>query len=492
MRENLPVFIVFAPFLGALLCPLFSAFSRNLSRWITAGFTAVSLIFSVLLLLQIMEKGEAAYWFGGWKPPYGIEFSVDSLSGVILVLIGVIGLMTIIYGMPFLAKEKREVNAGYYAALSLLISGLLGTTATGDVFNLYVFLEITSLAGYVLIAMGGGRGVISAFRYLLLGTIGASFYLLGIAFIYGETGTLNMVDMSGLVGPILTSGTTMIAMLFILLGFGLKMALFPLHGWQPEAHTNAHPGADPIIAGLMVKIPAYVMIRFFYYVFDANAMHVSRMIVLMGIMAAVGVIYGSLKAVVQKDIRRMLAYSSIGQIGYIGIGISLGNYYGLIGAVLHIINHALMKSALFFGSGALKYKYGIVKLEKIGQVYRNMPKTMAVMVICALSMIGIPPTAGFFSKWYLGLGALEAGAPIYIAVMIVSSLLNAIYFFRFFEKLFMEKPAEKEEKHPETKGELPWTMVFPLIFCGTAILLLGFGNTWFVDVLSSVIQEVSG
>lgn len=492
MKENLPVFVVFAPFLGAVLCPLFSAVSRNVSRWITAVFAGASLVFSIMLLLRVMETEKAVYWFGGWKPPYGIEFSVDSLSAVILILICVIGLLTILYGMPFLASETREVNAGYYAALSLLISGLLGTTATGDVFNLYVFLEITSLAGYVLIAMGGSRGVISAFRYLLLGTIGASFYLLGIAFIYGETGTLNMLDMSGLVGPILTSGTTMIAMLFILLGFGLKMALFPLHGWQPEAHTNAHPGADPIIAGLMVKIPAYVMIRFFYYVFDANAMHVSRMIVLMGVMAAVGVIYGSLKAVVQKDIRRMLAYSSIGQIGYIGIGISLGNYYGLIGAVLHMINHALMKSALFFGSGALKYKYGIVKLEHIGQIYRKMPKTMAVMVLCALSMVGIPPTAGFFSKWYLGLGALAEGAPVYIAVIIISSLLNAVYFFRFFEKLFMEPPAEKADKHPENKGELPWTMVLPLLFCGIAVLLLGLGNTWFVGVLSSVIQGVSG
>ena len=491
MNENLPALIVFSPFFAALVCPFLMLLSKELGRWVTTLFTAVSLVLSVYQLLVIAKTGEATYWFGNWVPPYGIELAVDSLSAVIIILICVMGVLTMMYGMPFMDRDTKRTNAGYYSALSLLVSGLLGTTATGDVFNLYVFLEITSLSGYVLIAMGEGRGVISAFRYLLMGTVGVSFFLLGIAFIYGETGTLNMVDMAGLVGPILSSGTTMLAMVFILLGFGIKMALFPLHGWQPEAHTNAHPGADPIIAGLMVKIPAYVMIKFFYYVFDANRSQVEQLIVLIGFMGSAGVIYGSVKAIQQKDVRRMLAYSSIGQIGYIGIGIAIGNYYGLIGAVLHLINHSMMKSALFFASGALKYKYGIVDLNRIGQIYRKMPKTMAVMVISALSMVGLPPTAGFFSKWYLALGAAENGTYIYIALIVVSSLLNAVYFFRFFEYLFMEKPSEKKEKHPQQRGELPVKMLIPLLFCGFAILLLGVFNRFFVDILSSVIMEVA-
>lgn len=192
--------------------------------------------------------------------------------------------------------------------------------------------------------MGGDKGVTSAFRYLLIGTIGASFYLLGVAFIYGETGTLNMYDMSGLVGPVLNSGTTMVAMVFFILGFGIKMALFPLHGWQPAAYSEAHPGAAPLIAGVMGKVPAYAMLRFFYFVFDANRDSVSRFLVIVGVMASLGMIYGSVKAIQQKDLRRMLAYSSIAQIGYVGIGIAIGNFYGLLGAVLHIINHSFMKS----------------------------------------------------------------------------------------------------------------------------------------------------
>lgn len=491
MREQLPAIIVFSPFFAALLCPFCAALSKKLAQFTAAFFTGISLVLSIVMLFLIDKQGEAVYWFGGWVPPYGIEFSVDSLSAVILVLICTIGFLTMIYGIPFMKNESRQNCAGYYAVLSLLVCGLLGNTATADVFNLYVFLEITSLSGYVLIAMGGSRGVISAFRYLLIGTIGASFYLLGVAFIYGETGTLNMQDMAGLVGPVLSSGTTMVAMLFILLGFGMKMALFPLHGWQPEAHTNAHAGADPIIAGLMVKIPAYVMIRFFYYVFDANAEHVEDMLFIVAIMSCAGILYGSLKAVSQTDIRRMLAYSSLGMMGYIGMGIALGNYYGLIGAVLHIINHSIMKSALFFGSGALKYRYGLVKLSDLGQLYRRMPKTMAVMVICALSMVGIPPTAGFFSKWYLALAAVDRGFYICIGILIVSSLLNAVYFFRFFEKLFMGPEKEKTEKHPEEERELPVSMLIPLIVCGILVLVLGFGNTWFIDVLSSAISEVA-
>ncbi|MBR5315415.1 MAG: monovalent cation/H+ antiporter subunit D family protein [Firmicutes bacterium] len=490
MIQHLPALIVFTPFFAALLCPLLSAKSKTVGRWFVTMCTGVSLVLSILQIAMIVKEGKAAYWFGGWVPPYGIEFAVDSLSAVIMILICVIGFLTMLYGMPFMKDDTKERLSGYYAILSLLVSGLLGMTATGDVFNLYVFLEITSLSGYVLIAMGGDKGIISAFRYLLLGTIGASFYLLGVAFIYGETGTLNMVDMSGLVGPVLSSGTTMIAMIFILLGFGIKMALFPLHGWQPEAHTNAHPGADPIIAGLMVKIPAYVLIRFFFFVFDVHVDHVRYLLVLMGVMASVGIIYGSIRAIAQKDIRKMLAYSSVGQLGYIGLGIAMGNYYGLIGAVLHIINHSFMKSALFFGSGALKYRYGLVELDRLGQIYKKMPKTMAVMIICALSMIGIPPTAGFFSKWYLALGAVEGNNFIFVAVLIASSLLNAVYFFRFFEKIFMGKDVECIEKHPEETRELPWHMMLPLVICGIGILALGFFNTAFVDVLSSVMMGV--
>ncbi|MGN0659940.1 MAG: complex I subunit 5 family protein [Emergencia sp.] len=491
MLDNLPVLVVLCPLLGALFCPLVSWFDKKAGRWTVTLFAGASLVLSVIQLYRITTEGEIHYWFGGWQPPLGIEFSLDSLNGVILVLISFMGFLSTLYSMPFQENIRGFKSAGYYTVLSLLITGLLGMTSTGDVFNLYVFLEITSLSGYTLIAMGGDKGVLSAFRYLLIGTIGASFYLLGIAFLYGETGTLNMYDMSGLVGPVLSSGTTMVAMVFFVLGFGIKMALFPLHGWQPAAYSEAHPGAAPMIAGVMGKVPAYAMLRFFYFVFNANSETVSGFLVIVGIMASMGMIYGSMKAIQQKDLRRMLAYSSIAQIGYVGIGIAIGNLYGLLGAVLHIINHSFMKSGLFFCIGGIRYKYGVTSLNRIGQIYRKMPKTAVVIVVSALSMVGIPPTAGFFSKWYLALGAAQAGSYIYVAVLVVSSLLNAVYFFSLLEHIFMDEDPQTELQHPEKTRELPFTMMLPIILCGIGIIVLGVCNTWFVDLLTTTIMGVA-
>lgn len=502
MMENIPVLIIFCPLMGALLCPIISYFSRRAGRWTVAVLITASFVMSVIQLKRITQNGAVHYWFGNWEPPYGIEFSLDSLNGVILVLISLMGLLSCIYSMPFYKGQSRFKSAGYFSILSLLITGLMGMTSTGDVFNLYVFLEITSLSGYALIAMGGDKGVTSAFRYLLIGTIGASFYLLGVAFIYGETGTLNMYDMSGLVGPVLTSGTTLVAMMFFVLGFGIKMALFPLHGWQPAAYTNSHPGAAPMIAGVMGKIPAYAMLRFFYYVFDANYGSVSSFLIVVGIMASLGMIYGSVKAIRQKDLRTMLAYSSIAQMGYIGIGIAIGNLYGLLGAVMHIINHSFMKGGLFFCAGAIRWKYGVTAMDRMGQIYRRMPKTAAVIVVAALSMIGIPPTAGFFSKWYLALGAAQSEAYIYIGVLVASSLLNAIYFFRLLEHIFMDQDVLEENSGAGSfdaskpgagvmAGELPWQMMVPILVCGVGILVLGLANTWFVKLLTGVIMGVA-
>ena len=489
--ENLPVLIVLCPLFGALICPMISYVSRITGRVVVALMIFCSLVMSVMQLQQVMEVGKIRYWMGNWEPPYGIEFVIDPLNAVILVLITLMGFLSVLFGVPFQQGKSRFKNAGYFSILSLLVTGLLGMTSTGDIFNLYVFLEITSLSGYALIAMGGDKGIVSAFRYLLIGTIGASFYLLGVAFLYGETGTLNMDDMSGLVGPMLSSGTTLVAMIFFVVGFGIKMALFPLHGWQPAAYTNSHPGAAPLIAGVMGKVPAYAMFRFFYFVFDTHNDHVHAFLLIVGIMASCGMIYGSWKAIQQKDLRKMLAYSSIAQMGYVGVGMAIGNVYGIIGAVLHIINHSFMKGGLFFCAGAIQYKYGVTGLDHLGQLYRKMPKTVIVMVLAALSMIGIPPTAGFFSKWYLALGAVEAGYFHYVAVLVISSLLNAVYFFRLLEHIFMDEADETVEELHQTKFEVSWMHLIPIVVCGIGILVLGFANTWFVSLLTELIKGVA-
>ena len=498
IAQHLPVLIILFPLCATLLCPLISHFSPDWGKRSVISALFLSVVCAVWQLVIVVSSGETIHYFlGGWKPPIGIEFAVDNVNAVIILLVAVISWTTSLFSSPFEKKERTRslYSAGYYSMLAFLAVGLLGMSTTGDAFNLYVFMEITAISGYGLIAVGEEKGPIASFRYLMTGTIGASMYLLGVGFLYASTGTLNMADLADKMPQLTDSPLIIIAVACLIVGFGIKMALFPLHGWQPAAHSYAHPGADPMIAGIMIKIPAYAMLRFFYCIFIEDSKVMQLFFAALGVMAVLGVHFGSLKALRYDTYNKILAYSSIGQVGYIAMGFAIGNVYGLIGAVLHIVSHAFMKAGLFYTSGALKYRYGIHETTYLGQVYRKMPVTSLTMVVCALSMIGLPPFAGFFSKWYLALGAIQKGQYTFVAVLILSSLLGAIYFFRIIEKLFMEREKISDEENnmrTEKKGkELPWQMLVPLIVVVAAVILIGLFNAYIAgDVLKPVITEV--
>jgi multicomponent Na+:H+ antiporter subunit D len=285
---------------------------------------------------------------------------------------------------------------------------------------------------------------------------------------------------------------------------GIKMALFPLHGWLPDAYTYAPPAVIPFISGAMTKVMVYVLLRYCYFIFGAINGVLPAVLEVLGWLAAAGIILASVMAIAQTDFRRMLAYSSVAQIGYIVLGIAIANYYGLIGAVLHILNHAVMKSCLFLVAGGVKWKTGEHDIAKYAEMSRSMPVTMGAFLLGALSMIGIPPTAGFFSKWYLILGALDNQQWIYIAVIIVSSLLNAVYFFRVIEQAYLRKADVNEKADADKKidgkekadesgseqitaaksePELPYVMLVPIVVLGAGILLLGIWNSAIVNDL---------
>ena len=493
--RHLPVLIIVVPLASALLCPVIGHFSKNSCKRTVISALFIAVILSAIQLIQVIKAGEPIHYFlGGWAPPIGIEFVVDGLNGVIILLIAIVSWLTALYSSPIeLLERKNQVRSvGFYVILCLLSVGLMGMTSTGDAFNLYVFMEIVSLASYGLIAIGDNKAPVAAFRYLMMGTIGASMYLLGIGFLYASTGTLNMADMARLMPDLISSPLIIMAAAFIIFGFGIKMALFPLHDWQPAAYSNAHSGAAPLIAGVGFKVPAYAMLRFLFCIFDETSPIIETFLDIIGIMAVLGIIYGSVKALQHTTYNKILAYSSIGQVGYIAMGFAIGNYYGIIGAVLHIISHTFMKAGLFYASGVLKYKYNIKDINDFGQIYRENPITGLSLVICALSMIGLPPFAGFFSKWYLALGAIQSGHYFYVAVLILSSLLGAIYFFRIIEKIFMEEKTSKENGNVNTKVlELPWQMILPLLVCAVAIIAIGLGNSFIVNnILSTTVMEV--
>ena len=484
MSQHFPVLIVLLPLTAALLSPFFSYFHKQMGKWVAVASLFGAFLCSVGLLMQTVQDGGQAvhYWMGNWAPPLGIEFVIDPVNAIIVTMITFLAMMTAIFSTPFLKKSNWLYMRGYYTLMALLCVGLSGMTLTGDVFNLYVYLEIASLSGYGLIALGGNKGTLAAFRYLLIGTIAASLYLLGIGFLYAMTGSLNMADLSGLLQGQMDSPLIAVAVALFIAAFGIKAALFPFHGWQPDAYTYSHPGAAPLISGAMSKVPAYAMLRFFFYLFGAQHLFVQHGLTVIGVLGAMGIILGSVMAIAQDDFRRMLAYSSVAQIGYIAVGLAIGSVYGLIGAILHVVNHAFMKGSLFMVIGGIQYRFGEFRISQLGQIHKKMPLTVVTLCIAALGMIGIPPTGGFFSKWYIMLGAMTTQQYIYVAVLVISSLLNAVYFFRVMENVFVNKdPQLKEVNPPAGKLELPLQMLIPIVVMGLGILVLGFCNASIVD-----------
>lgn len=470
------VFIVLLPLSASLLCLALSRLHRTLGAGIVQLSLLGAFISSLASMREVLAEGGKTlhYWMGNWQPPVGIEFAVDPLNTMVLCMITFIALVVSFYSRPFLQKEDWLHYGGYYTLYGLLTVGLCGMTVTGDVFNMYVYLEIMSLSGYGLIALGGRKSMLAAFRYLLVGTIGASLYLIGVGYVYAMTGSLNMADIGQRIQPFVHTPLFAFALACFLIAFGIKMALFPLHGWQPDAYTYSHPGAAGFISGCMSKVPAYAMLRFFFYVFGVHNSVMDALLDVLGLMGICGILIGSVMALAQYDFRRMLAYSSVAQLGYIAVGMAMGNVYGFIGAVLHLINHAFMKCCLFLVVGGIAYRFGEVNLYRLGGLNRKMPLSSVAVALAVLSMVGIPPTCGFFSKWYLMLGAYEGQQYIYIAVLVVSSLLNAIYYFRIIEQMFVQREASLPElREAETGLGLPVSMLVPITVTGLGILLLG-------------------
>lgn len=477
MTAHLPVFIVVVPLLAAILLPLLAFVSARLARSTALVVLAVDALCAGVALSRVLGQGAWHYRLGGWEPPWGIEYVIDPLSGALATLIAVMGFLAAIYATSHVAGWAAPRVGIFYSLFVLLVAGLQGIVVTGDIFNLYVFLEISSLAAYALLAAGGIRSTIATFRYLIIGTIAATFYLLGVGYLYAITGTLNMADLSTKVPMIVHSNAFVVAVAFLAIGLAIKAALFPLHGWLPDAYTYAPGAVSGFIASVMSKVSAYALFRILYFVLKTEGA-AGQAISLLNWTALVAILAGSLLAMAQQDIRRMLAYSSVGQMGYIVLGITLGTPAALTGALLHVLNHAVMKGCLFLAAGGVQWRTGRCNIQELVGISRRMPLTMTAFAIAALSMIGLPPTAGFFSKWYLINGALDAGNMVAVVVLVASSLLSVVYFFRVFEVAFLQRPVDTEPAVEEVslQQELPAPMLAPVLILATAILVLGFLN----------------
>ena len=472
ITDHLPILTVVIPLMAGILTPMIGWIDRKLCwYWVMLTMFAVLLMTSSNLY-TVITSGTIHYQLGGWAPPVGIEYVIDLLNGFVCLIIAFIGLMVGIYSIESVTKELPNKIIPFYSIFLLLVTGLMGMTITGDIFNFYVFLEISSLTAYALIAMGDrGDGVVASFNYLIMGTVAASFILLGIGYLYAVTGSLNIADMQNLLPSIYDNKVVLAALAFFMVGFSIKVGLFPLHAWLPDAYTHAPSAASALIAGLMTKVGAYAMIRFMFSVFTPEfVIDITRMAEILTWAAALAILVGSVLAIAQSDIKRMLAYSSISQIGYILLGVGLANVIGMQGGLLHILNHSLMKCALFLVAGAIFYRTGIRNLHQFQGLGKKMPVTTTVFLIAGLSMIGVPGTVGFTSKWYLALGSIEAGQWIFVVVILISSLLNIVYFWRVFDNIWFGHPHEVEHIK---RDEAPLSMLIPMVIL--AVLCIFFG-----------------
>lgn len=439
MADHLPILQVIVPLMMAPVAAL--ARRRGLAWFLAVLATWASLGIAVLLLLRVLEGGTIIYSLGGWAAPWGIEYRVDMVSAYVLVVVATIGAVVTPYALLSVRREIGVKQAPLlYSAMLLCLAGLLGITITGDVFNLFVFLEISSISAYALIAMGPDRRALhAAYKYLVMGSIGATFIVIGIGMLYMMTGTLNMVDLARLL-PTVSSRTISVAFAFFAVGISLKLALFPLHQWLPDAYTYAPSAVTAFLASTATKVAVYVLLRVFFTVFGLTfAFETMTLHWMLLPLALIAVISASLTAVYQENVKRLLAYSSVAQIGYMILGVSLATVTGLTAGILHLFNHALIKATLFMAVGAVMYRVGSVRTEAMRGLGKRMPWTMAAFVAGGLSLIGVPLTVGFVSKWFLVLGAIEKGLWPVALLILLGSLLAVVYIWKVVEAAYFRE-----------------------------------------------------
>ncbi len=472
--RHFPILIITVPLVTAVLMPALSHRRERLCMPLAAAALSASTVLTFLLYRVIRPAADCflSYRLGGWEPPWGIEIKVDFAGLFMLSVICSVSLLCLVYSRKYISKEVEPGKAfAYYSLFLLLSAAMLGFTATGDVFNMFVFMEILALSSYALVAVTGRRDAVrAAFKYLLMGAPSSIMVLLAIALLYSSTGSLNMAHLKELLAEGAYSRVVFASLVFMIMGFGVKAALFPLHGWLPDAHSIAPSPISAMLSGLVVEVAVFALLRLFFTVYGAASGAVSGTSEALGVTAAAGVLFGGVMAVLQKDFKMMIAYSTVSHIGYIALGISIMNEQALTGALYHLLDHGLAKGCFFLCAGAFIYERDYRRIEQLKGASRRMPLTCAAFAVAALSVIGIPPTSGFISKWYLIWGSVAGGKYLYAAVYLIGSILAATYCLRVIYYMFFLPP---QPGTWEGGGEAPVLMLVPAWVLSLGTLLMG-------------------
>ena len=482
--ESFPLTIILVLFITAFIMPLIKKI--KVVKVISLVSMAITMILALLNLIYVNKNGEYLYRIGHFNAPYGIEFRIGIIEAMMGLLFTFVALMIIWYSIYSIEKEIVQSKVGlYYLLINILIGSLLGVVYSNDLFNCFVFIEVGTLASCgTIIVKDKKENIKATMKYLIMSCLGSGLVLMGIAYLYSMTGYLNI---NYIHDEIITSylnypNAVLISIVLFIIGLGVKSAMFPLHNWLPDAHSNAPSSSSAILSSLVLKAFVLLLIKILFRLYGIEILQHYSVLNIVLVLGSIGMIMGSVFAIFQKNIKRVIAYSTVAQMGYIFLGIGLGTDIGVSIAIFHIIGHALTKSALFLLVGAMIEQTGHKNLENLKGIGREMPLTLGLFSIGVLSMIGIPILPGFISKWHLSLASIAAGETILIVVILLSSLLNAVYYSPIVINGFFGEENLKGKVY-KSKSK-PLKELMPVIFLVVSMIYVGVASRGIINLIT--------
>ena len=474
-----PVLLIVVPLGLSFTIPLFSLISKRIEKYIPVAALVFNLVVSLLLIPKVLKQPINVF-IGGYLPPFCINLVAGPVGILFSALIALIGLLVSIYALDYIREGAKQL---YHILYLLLLTGATGVVLTGDIFNLFVFFEILCISSYALVAYLGDRaGIESAVKYLIQGAVGSSLMLIGIGLLYGLFGTLNMADIARNIDSV-SSISVFVPLVLLITGLGVEAAIFPLNAWLPDAHSSAPSSISAILSGIAIKVGIYALARVIFTIFGASSL--LQFMVFLGLLT---LLVGEVSAFSQNNIKRLLAYSSIGQIGLIVFALGMGITYGVVGGLFQLISHALSKALLFLAVGYMIYRSGSMDISALEGMGKRMPLTSLAFTIGAFSLVGFPPFIGFPSKFLIIRAALskeEVLFTVLIAFVLLGTVIEGAYFFRVIQVLYF-RGGQTDIK----REEAPVPALIPIFILMILIVVIGIYPKPVTNLLNSASSEL--
>jgi len=485
----LPLTVLLPITAGALAPALFHR--RGTACWWWALAATILTFATTLALWQQLQSDQAiSYPLGGWPPPYGIELVFDGLAAFMLVLSALSVLILIAARRYVAATVPSSRQSLFYALMLINLGGMNGFVAAADLFNLFVFMEIFSISAYALVALARGPvAALAALKYLLVGAVSSLLVLLAVALLHAQTGSLNMSDIAGLLAAAEAPGAAALALGCLVVGFLVKAAIFPLHFWLPDAHASAPSPVSALLSGLVVKMGIVGLVRTRMLFAEADVVPLLMLDTLLIWLGVIAILAGAVLAMVQRELKLMLAYSTVANMGYIALGLGLASPTAVSGALAHSVYHATIKTGLFLTAGSVLLCTGLSRVDDLRGLGQRMPLTSGALVLGLLAATGIPPTAGFVGKWQIALGALEAGQAWVIGVILAGALLTLGWAIRVINSLFFRPPARARVI---TASEAPISMLAPSVLLAVLAVSAGLGGAVLLGLVEPLALAIVG